>query len=152
MMILVAGAVLVAALVVWALTRTVEPTPDATPVADATTTTGGFAGTPTPQPTTALPTTTGPIANTSTSPLSPAVSATTPPPPQPTGDRAEVKRIAVEDVRAKHTRGEVTIVDVRDAASFARGHIPGSINIPFASIEAQVDRIPKGKAVITLCT
>ena len=74
------------------------------------------------------------------------------PVPHPEGNRAEVARIAAEDLRAKANRGEVTVIDVRQAADYARGHIAGAINIPFASIETQLDQIPKGKEIVTYCT
>lgn len=155
MAILVAGVILVAALVVWALTRTVEPESvmsTGTSVADATTTppleTGGLATAPVttaPATATAMPTTTTAMPTTT-------ATATTPPPPAVQGDRSEVRRIAVEDLRAQMNRGEVTIIDVRDAASYAASHIPGSLNIPFASIETQFDSIPKDKPIVTYCT
>jgi hypothetical protein len=153
MYILAAGGVLVAALIIWALTRTVEPasvmTTETTPVADAST---------------AAPTSTDQTTGfTTTGSTTPAPTGTTPnvqvtnsaPPPIPAaaqGNKAEVKRIAVEDLRAQNDRGEVTVIDVRDAASFARGHIPGAINMPFASIEGMADSIPKGKKIVTYCT
>jgi Rhodanese-like domain len=152
LIIMAVGGVLVAALVVWALTRTVEPAPAtfptaATPVAEGTT------APPLPLPT---PDTGFPAINTATTgvnpnPLTPNPAAQTPV-PSPQGDRAEVRRIAVEDLKAQVDRGDVTVIDVRDAASFATGHIPGAVNMPFASIEAQVDAIPKGKPIVTYCT
>ena len=135
MLILVAGGVLVAALVIWALTRTVEP---ATPVAD-----GG-----------AVSTTEAPVLSTqpgsATASNVPVASQTAP--PRPDGDPRAVKRMAVEDLRAKVTRGEVTVIDVRDARAIATRHIPGSLNIPFASIETQLDQIPKDKPIVLYCT
>lgn len=154
MAILVIGAIAVAGVVVWALTRTVEPASvmsTETPVADATTSPGFNTAT--------VPVTTAPPTQTSTAPIGrapdlqvPPATATQAPPPSAQGDRSEVRRIAVEDLRAQMNRGEVTIIDVRDAASFAAAHIPGAVNIPFASIEAQIDAIPKGKPIVTYCT
>ena len=135
MLILVAGGVLVAALVIWALTRTVEP---AAPVAD-----GGAVGT-----------TEAPVLSTqpgtATDPTAPVATQTAP--PRPEGDPSSVKRIAVEDLRAQVNRGGVTVIDVRDARAFATRHIPGSLNIPFASIETQLDQIPKDKPIVLYCT
>jgi len=153
MWILAAGGVLVAALIVWALTRTVEPasvmSTETTPVADAstaaptsTTQTAGFTTTASTTPT---PTGTTPNVQVSTQPTPQA-------PPAVDGNKAEVRRIAVEDLRAQHNRGAVTVIDVRDAASFATGHIPGAINMPFASIQGMTDAIPKGKPIVTYCT
>lgn len=155
-MIMGIGGVLVAALVVWALTRTVEPASvmtdaDAPPVASGTTSAPPTTNTGFPPLSTATAGgTAGMTATTATN-----ISADpTPPqrPPEVQGDRGEVRRIAVEDLKAQVDRNAVTVVDVRDAASFARGHIPGAINIPFASVEAQLDQIPKGKPIVTYCT
>ena len=137
MAIMVAGVVLVAALVVWALTRTVEPA--AEPAATFETAT---APATTPEP--AAPAT-EPAATTATT-------ATAAPPARPQGDPSTVQRMAVEDLRAKLNRNEVTVIDVRDAASFNSRHIPGAINVPFASVEAMLDQIPKDKPIVTYCT
>lgn len=137
MIVLVLGGLLIAGLVGWALTRTVEPAPLAPPVAAAADPVPGFTpGAPTPS----MP----PPAN-----LPDGVQAT---PASAQNDRTEVTRIAAEDLRAKLNRGEVTLIDVRDAGSFSAGHIPGAINIPFGSVEAAADSIPKGKPIVTYCT
>lgn len=144
--ILVVGIILVAALIVWAMTRTVEP--ETSTVAETTaaaTTAGAPVATPSADPAAA-----------STSPLTPTLTPTlpgaTPAGQAPQGDAAEVARIAAEDLRAKMTRNEVTILDVRDGAAFATEHIPGAISTPFASLEAQIDTLPKGKPFVTYCT
>ena len=150
------GALLVAGLIVWALTRTVEttsapsvsstitPSSDTTgsivppvastvsmvPPVDAPTSTEGF---------TSIPATTAGITTSSQAPVV-------------QGDKSEVTRIAAEDLRLKVNAGAVTVIDTRDAASFATGHIPGALNIPLASVEANLDRIPKGREIVTYCT
>jgi len=138
MTIMVAGALLVGALVVWSLTRTVEPSTEPIAVTDASTA-------PVPSATTTLPVT-------RTSPLSAPAAGQATPPPQPSGDHSTVQRIAVEDLRAKMNRNEVTVIDVRDARAHALKHIPGSINVPFASVESMLDQIPKDKPIVTYCT
>ena len=139
MTIMVAGALLVGALVVWSLTRTVEPSTEGyTSTTDASTA-------PVPSATTTLP-----VAR--TSPLSEPAAGQTPPPPAPSGDRTSVQRIAVEDLRAKMNRNEVTVIDVRDARAYGLKRIPGSINVPFASVESMLDQIPKDKPIVTYCT
>jgi hypothetical protein len=148
MAILILGGILVAALVVWALTRTVEPESvmSSGTVADAST--APFTPQPMATTDTTVPTATGGI-------VPSATSGSVPPPtpvPRPQGDRSAVKRIAAEDLRAQIGRNEVTVIDVRQSADYARGHIPGAINIPFASVETQFDTIPKGKPIVTYCT
>ena len=143
------GAVLVAALIVWALTRPVEP---ATTVLNAPDT-----GVPPVSPqvteplsTATAPTATGPIA---TPPMTTAADAPQVVPPRNANtDEAAVPRMAVEDLRPKMQRGEVTVVDVRDPAAFTASHIPGAINIPFSRVEGELDRLPKDKPIVTYCT
>ena len=144
MAVMVAGVVLVAALVVWALTRTVEPS-TTEPAGDYNASTTA----PTTAPTTPAASATQPVPSTT---AATATTATAPVAPQPQGDRNSVQRMAVEDLRAKLNRNEVTVVDVRDAASFNARHIPGAINVPFASVEAMLDQIPKDKPIVTYCT
>jgi hypothetical protein len=135
MAVLIVGGLLVAALVVWALTRTVEP--------ESTTATSTFAPVAGDAP---IPTATGQLAASDTSVSIPPAA------PQPQGNRTDVKRISAEDLRSQVGRGEVTVIDVRTAADYARGHIPGAINVPFASVETQFDTIPKDKPIVTYCT
>lgn len=123
------GALLVAALVVWALTRTVEPAPTTSAV---------------PPLASETPSTQTPVGSTTSQ-----VNMTE---PTDFSDRSDVKRIAAEDLKAKFDRGEVTIIDVRDANSYASSHIPGALNIPFASVQGMLDLIPKGKEIVTYCT
>ena len=146
--ILVVGVLLVGGLVAWALTRTVEVAPTPTPAAEQTaaeTVANTF-------DTSALNATaarnTPPIQPTSTNPALP------PPiqPPEVHGDKGEVARMAPEDLKAKWSRGDVTVIDVRDEASYASGHIPGALHMQFASIEGQIDAIPKGKQIVLYCT
>jgi|SRR5215212_633157 len=133
--ILVAGGLLVAALVAWALTRTVEP--QQPNVAD----TGAPLSTPAPAP---VPSNDTPLTASQTPPLSAtrAGEETT----------ASVPRIAVEDLREQMKTGAVTVIDVRDDAAFAAGHIPGAVHIPFARIEGEMSALPKGKPIVTYCT
>lgn len=126
----------VVGLLVWALTRTVEPT-TSTPVATAFPSTTGAA----PVATTAAT----PDATTGATAASTATSADVHP-------ETGVARISVEDFRAKYDAGNVVVIDVRDSTSYAAGHIPGAMNIPFASIQGFTDMIPKGKEIITYCT
>ena len=133
MAILIGAGLLVAALVVWALTRTVEPE---SVMATATTADATTTFTPPPAGTTAPPATTPAPAGAfdTNAPTASMPTATTAPVPQPQGNRGEVKRIAAEDLRAQVGRNAVTVIDVRTSSDYARGHIPGAINIPFASV------------------
>ncbi len=44
------------------------------------------------------------------------------------------------------------MIDVRDADSYVAAHIPGSLQIPLARIEGEVNYLPRGKRILTYCT
>jgi hypothetical protein len=132
LILMTAGGLAVAGLVAWALTRTVEPAPAAV-----------AGGTP--------PALEQPVATPAAG--LPATGDTATPSVLPTHEeRTHVARISMEDAHAKFRRGEVTMVDVRDAGSYAAGHVKGAINIPFAQVESRLAEIPKGKPIVTYCT
>jgi hypothetical protein len=139
--VLTIGALLVAGLVVWALTRTVDTTETPAP---------SVVETATPAPATDTVSDAGGALSPSAS--STAGLATSSQAPVISGDKKDVPRISAEDLREKVNAGTVTVVDVRDNLSYQAGHIPGSLSIPLASIEANLDLLPKGKQVITYCT
>ena len=155
MMFLIIGAVLVAGLVAWALTRTVDtpaPVPSTYTAANDTSANATYdtaaSSTQTTQFSTETSTTPTPVA-TATAPI---VTTTHSAPPSIEGNKAEVKRISAEDLREKVKANAVTVIDVRDASAFAAAHIPGSLHIPLASVEANLDRLPKGKPIVAYCT
>lgn len=138
MLVLVAGSLLVAGLVAWALTRQVDPAPLETTTTSLTTTS---------------------LTSTSLNPTqSPAVPGATPGAPTTptqvvTADEANtVSRISPEDLKALVDRGAVTVVDVRNAEQFNAGHIPGSILLPMSRVEGELTSIPRDKKIVTYCT
>ena len=144
---MVVGALLVAGLVGWALTRTVDTSSSVMSQASseppATNTVASTAGTDTFGFSPAAP------ANTTAATSAPLTAL---PAPGPIGDKSTVTRIAPEDLRDEMKAGAVTVIDVRPAEAYAAAHIPGSLNIPLASVEAQLDIIPKGKPIVAYCT
>lgn len=46
----------------------------------------------------------------------------------------------------------VFVLDVRDAAQFDAGHIPGAMNVPLASLSASFYTLPKDKTIVAYCT
>lgn len=54
-----------------------------------------------------------------------------------------------------HVGAKVLVVDVRDADSFAYGHIPGAMHVPGRDIEAQravLKTAAKGRLIVTYCS
>ena len=142
--ILAIGALLVAGLVVWALTRTVETTPEPTSsIANATP-----APAPAPVETTTATATTAPIAS-STGAITTSSDAQ-----PPTANEANFPRIAAEDLREKMKAGRVTVIDVRPPLSFEADHITGSVNMALASVESSLGLLPpdKNTEIVTYCT
>ncbi len=62
-----------------------------------------------------------------------------------------VRRITVAEASAALEKGEAVIVDVRDAQSYAAGHIKGSLSIPGDDIAARVRELPRDKLIVTYC-
>lgn len=150
--ILAVGALLVAGLVVWALTRTVETTDTAT--TSTTETTVATA-------TTAIDTGTTPPVDTVprgfNTPLAPTTTAgiTTTSNAQPAAaNEANFPRISAEDLREKMKAGAVTVIDVRPPLAYEGEHIAGSLSMAVASVESSLDLLPadKSKEIVAYCT
>ncbi len=43
------------------------------------------------------------------------------------------------------------VLDVRDPAEFAAGHLPNARNIPMAELDKRVNDLPQGKPVLVCC-
>jgi 3-mercaptopyruvate sulfurtransferase SseA len=74
------------------------------------------------------------------------------PPHQQVAEHAAVPRISPEELRQKMTRGEVIVIDVRDADAFFASHIPGALHIPLSTVEGAVSYLPKDKPIVAYCT
>jgi len=44
-----------------------------------------------------------------------------------------------------------TVVDIRNPAAFQRGHIPGSLNVPFQQLPDRVAELADADRVVTVC-
>lgn len=148
---MVVTTIAVIALVAWALTRSVDRTPAVPQTASlppAAVDTSTFTPVP-PAADTAWTATQSPITAT------PQFPPVTPPPvtaaPQQSAT-SSVPRISVEDLKAQVDRGAVTVIDVRDATSYAQGHIPGALHIPMASVQTEIPNLPKNKPIVAYCT
>ncbi|MDO8612279.1 MAG: metalloregulator ArsR/SmtB family transcription factor [Dehalococcoidia bacterium] len=47
--------------------------------------------------------------------------------------------------------GDVTVLDVRPAAEFESGHIPGAASIPLEELERRLSEIPREQPVVAYC-
>lgn len=46
---------------------------------------------------------------------------------------------------------KMLVIDARDAGQFAKGHIPGAVNMDWRQVLAKRDTIPKNKPVLIYC-
>ncbi|WP_042224020.1 sulfurtransferase TusA family protein [Oceanobacillus manasiensis] len=69
--------------------------------------------------------------------------------------KKETKHGAVtdlEELRRKIEEGEdIAVLDVREPAEFAFGHIPGSVNIPLGDLEKRYSELNKDSEVLVIC-
>jgi rhodanese-related sulfurtransferase len=60
--------------------------------------------------------------------------------------------ISTEEVAARlEDDNPPRIVDIRSPAAFARGHIPGSENVPFGQLPERVDSLVGADHIVTVC-
>lgn len=43
------------------------------------------------------------------------------------------------------------LIDVRTAGEFARGHVPGAVNISLDQLDKRLEEVPEGKTVVVIC-
>ena len=65
--------------------------------------------------------------------------------------RDALEPISREDLLIRLRDQSVTLLDVRTEDEFAQGHLAGAINIPFASIERGIERLPRDQPIIAYC-
>lgn len=63
------------------------------------------------------------------------------------------KRASSLEVTQLINRGKTTILDVRDAAEFAKGHLRDAKHIPLSDLNARIGELDKskGKTVVVVC-
>lgn len=63
-----------------------------------------------------------------------------------------VEEISAEALHERLTAGEdVQVVDIRPAAAYERGHIPGAVNLPLDRFAAEIDSVDWGDDVVVAC-
>jgi rhodanese-related sulfurtransferase len=67
-------------------------------------------------------------------------------------DETMVPRIALADLKKAVDAGQVLVVDVRDAGSYADGHLPGAISVPLDAIQQKAASLKASKKpIVTYC-
>ena len=65
--------------------------------------------------------------------------------------RHEFQSVAVDELRERQRNGEAILLDVRPAAEYESGHLPGAISIPLDQLERRLDELPADRQVIAYC-
>ncbi len=62
-------------------------------------------------------------------------------------------RISVEDFKQLQAKGDVLILDVRDAESYRNGHLPGAVLMPLDTVESRAAALRSEKRpIVTYCS
>ena len=64
----------------------------------------------------------------------------------------DIERVSLEDAKAAFDSDSAIFVDVRNATSYAEGHIPGAILIPLEDVESLMAELEPDQWIITYCT
>lgn len=62
-----------------------------------------------------------------------------------------VEEITRDELLRRASSGEVTVLDVRPAAEYAAGHIPGAASIPIEQLSQRLAELPAGAEVVAYC-
>jgi rhodanese-related sulfurtransferase len=67
------------------------------------------------------------------------------------GDVAALEPVAREELSRRLHDGQVLVLDVRPAAEYAAGHIPGAVNVPHDQLAARLAELPASTDIIAYC-
>lgn len=67
------------------------------------------------------------------------------------GPLAQTPVLEPADAFARARKDEVTLLDVRGAAEWGSGHLPGAKHIPLGDLPARVAEVPRDKPVVVYC-
>ena len=70
----------------------------------------------------------------------------------PTGTgEAPTDVMSREQLLTELDNGTVTVVDVRPAAEYEAGHVPGARHLSLAELERRLDELPRGQTIVAYC-
>lgn len=67
-------------------------------------------------------------------------------------DGEDAPRITLADAKKYFDAKTAVFIDTHAPEQYAQRHIPGSINVPANNAEPYLNKIPKGKKIITYCS
>ncbi len=63
----------------------------------------------------------------------------------------EVEQVSRDELLRRASAGEIIVLDVRPAAEYAAGHIPGAVSIPVAELAERLAELPAGAEFAAYC-
>jgi glyoxylase-like metal-dependent hydrolase (beta-lactamase superfamily II)/rhodanese-related sulfurtransferase len=64
----------------------------------------------------------------------------------------QVDPVPTMDIDALDEEGsELFVLDVREPAEYAQGHVPGAVNVPQAELALRLDEIPRDRTIAVIC-
>ena len=63
----------------------------------------------------------------------------------------DVEEVSRDELLRRAGAGDVIVLDVRPAAEFAAGHIPGAVSIPINQLGQRLAELPAGTEVVAYC-
>jgi rhodanese-related sulfurtransferase len=67
------------------------------------------------------------------------------------GDRDGLEAIDRDALRERLRRGDVVVLDVRPAAEYVAGHIPGARSLPIAELHRRLRELPADREIVAYC-
>lgn len=62
-----------------------------------------------------------------------------------------VARVTAAEVSARVLAGAVSVIDVRSAAEWDEGHLPGAIHVPYGLLASRLGDVPRSKPIVLQC-
>jgi rhodanese-related sulfurtransferase len=67
------------------------------------------------------------------------------------GDRSQLEAISREELARRLEEGAVLVLDVRPAAEYRAGHLPGARSLPLSELRRQLQSLPRDVDVVAYC-
>lgn len=66
-------------------------------------------------------------------------------------DMQTIPQLSVDAAAGRVSARDVTVIDVRGASEWQRGHLPGATHIPLGYLAARLDEVPADRPVVVQC-
>jgi hydroxyacylglutathione hydrolase len=67
------------------------------------------------------------------------------------GKLATIPQIGAAELARRLSKGEATVIDVRNASEWDTGHVSGASNVPLATLAERIAEIPRDQQVVVHC-